>query len=141
MSDIFTVLQSAYASAPLLTSTPSKVRYTPVNPANYQGNWTGTYSNNQKFQFHISQVNGFRAQVMFKSGTTVNNQTVLIQNNQFRIGNSKFVLTKAATPAQPASGNTPATAAQGGTAKVATAVTDPTTGNTSLIQGNATQDV
>ena len=89
------------------------MRYTPVIPANYQGTWTGTYSNNQKFEFHISQINGFRAQVKFKSGTTINNQTVLIQNNQFRIGNSKFVLTKAATPAQPHSGIPPPRQRQG----------------------------
>ena len=51
MSDIMSVLQNAYATTPL---TPTTTRYTPVDPASYQGNWTGTYSNNQKFEFTIS---------------------------------------------------------------------------------------
>jgi len=46
---------------------------------------------------------------------------VLIGNSSFRIGDSKFVLTGS------------------GKATVANAVTDPVTGNTSLVQGNATQ--
>jgi hypothetical protein len=46
MSDIFSVLQSAYASAPL---TPTVTKYTPVDPKSYQGTWTGSYANNQKF--------------------------------------------------------------------------------------------
>jgi hypothetical protein len=47
---------------------------------------------------------------------------VLIGNSSFRIGDSKFVL------------------AGTGKALVANAVTDPVTGNTSLVQGNATLD-
>ncbi|WP_083839182.1 hypothetical protein [Bradyrhizobium sp. STM 3809] len=118
MSDIFTVLQNSYATAPL---TPSNVRYTPVDPASYQGSWTGSYSNGQSFKLTIANVSGFRAQVKYQSGATVQYQQVLIGNSAFRIGNTKFVLT-----------NT-------GQATVATAVTDPVTGNTSLIQGQATQ--
>jgi hypothetical protein len=118
MSDIFSVLQSSYATAPL---TPTTTKYTPVDPSSYQGTWSGTYSNNQKFEFTISNVNGFRAQVKYQSGSTVQYQQVLIGNSSFRIGNSKFVLTGS------------------GEALVANAVTDPTTGNTSLVQGNATQ--
>ena len=117
MSDIFTVLQNAYATAPL---TPTNVRYTPVDPASYQGTWSGTYSNNQKFELTISDVNGFRAQVKYQSGSTVKYQQVLIGNSSFRIGDAKFVL----------SGN--------GQALVANAVTDPVTGATSLVQGTAT---
>jgi hypothetical protein len=48
-------------------------------------------------------------------------QQVLIGNSSFRIGNTKFVL----------SGN--------GTATVGNAVTDPVTGDTSLVQGTAKQ--
>jgi len=44
---------------------------------------------------------------------------VLIGNSSFRIGDTKFVLTGS------------------GKAAVANAVTDPTTGNTSLVKGNA----
>ncbi len=117
MSDIFNVLQSAYATTPL---TPTTTKYTPVDPKSYQGTWSGTYSNNQKFELTISNVNGFRAQVKYQSGSTTQYQQVLIGNSSFRIGNAKFVLTGS------------------GKALVANAVTDPVTGNTSLVQGNAT---
>ena len=119
MSDIMSVLQSAYATAPL---SPSNTKYTPVDPKSYQGTWSGTYSNNQKFELTISDVNGFRAQVKYQSGTTTQYGQVLIGNSSFRIGDTKFVLTGS------------------GKATVANAVTDPTTGNTSLVQGSATQD-
>jgi len=118
MSDIMSVLQNAYATAPL---TPTTTKYTPVDPSSYQGTWSGTYSNNQKFEFTISDVQGFRAQVKYQSGGTVQYQQVLIGNSSFRIGNTKFMLTGK------------------GTATVGNAVTDPTTGNTSLVKGTATQ--
>ena len=117
MSDIMSVLQNAYATAPL---SPSNTKYTPVDPKSYQGTWSGTYSNNQKFELTISDVNGFRAQVKYQSGTTTQYGQVLIGNSSFRIGDTKFVLTGT------------------GTATVANAVTDPVTGNTSLVQGTAT---
>jgi hypothetical protein len=119
MSDIFSILRSAYTSAPQ-AGPPAK--YTPVDPASFQGSWTGTYSNNQKFELTISDVNGFRAQVKYQSGSTVQFGQVLIKNSSFRIGDTKFALTNA------------------GTASVGTAITDPATGNTSLIQGTAAQD-
>ena len=97
------------------------MRYTPVDPKSYEGSWSGTYSNNQKFEFTISNVNGFRAQVRYRSGGTVQYQQVLIGSSSFRIGNTKFVLTGT------------------GQAKVGNVVTDPVTGNTSLVQGSATQ--
>jgi hypothetical protein len=117
MSDIYSVLQNSYATAPL---TPTTTKYTPVQASSYQGTWSGTYSNNQKFQFTITNVNGFRAQVKYQSGGTTQYQQVLIGNSSFRIGNTKFVLTGT------------------GTATVANAVTNATTGDTSLVQGTAT---
>jgi hypothetical protein len=120
MSDIFSILQSSYASAP--SSPTSNTPYTNVDPKNYQGSWQGAYSNNQKFEFTISQVNGFRAQVKYQSGSTVQYQQVLIKDSSFRIGDSKFTLSAA------------------GAAQIRTAVTDPATGNTNLITGNAAQD-
>ena len=119
MSDIFSVLQSAYASAPL-TPTSNKP-YTAVDPKSYQGTWQGTYSTDQKFELTVSQVNGFRAQVKYQSGSTVQYQQVLIRDSSFRIGNTKFSLTGT------------------GKAQIGNAVTDPVTGNTSLVTGNATQ--
>ena len=120
MSDIMSVLQSAYATAPLTTTA---TKYTPVDPKAWQGTWSGTYgASNQKFEFTISDVNGFRAQVKYQSGTTVQYGQVLIGNSSFRIGNTKFVLTGT------------------GKAAVYNAVTSPTTGETSLVQGSATLD-
>ena len=119
MSDIMSVIANAYATAPL---TPTTTRYTNVDPKSYQGTWEGTYSNNQKFRITISEVNGFRAQVKYQSGTTTQYQQVLIGNSSFRIGDSKFVLTGT------------------GKAQVYNAVTDPVSGNTSLVQGSATLD-
>jgi hypothetical protein len=139
MTDIMTILQNVYTSAPLATS--SNVPYTKVDPASYQGTWNGTYTNNQKFQIAVSQVSGFRAQVKYEDASGVSYQSVLIRGGSFRVGNSKFTLTTPATPAQAASANAPATAAVGGVAHVKTAATDPVTGNTSLITGNANQSV
>jgi len=139
MADIMSILQSSYTTASL--STPSNTAYTNVDPASYQGSWEGTYSNSQKFQFTISQVDGFRAQVKYESGSTVKYQSVLIKDSSFRIGDSKFTLTRPQTAATAATDDQPATAAQGGTAQIRTAITDPVTGSTSLITGNATQDI
>ncbi len=118
MSDVMSVIANACATAPLTPTT----KYTNVDPKSYEGAWEGTYSNNQKFKITVSDVNGFRAQVKYQSGGTTQYQQVLIGNSSFRIGNSKFVL----------SGT--------GKAVVYNAVTNPTTGDTSLVQGNATLD-
>jgi hypothetical protein len=119
MSDIFSILQSAYATAP---QTPQSSKpYTAVDPKSYQGTWTGSYSNNAKFELTISQVNGFRAQVKYQSGSTVQYQQVLIRDSSFRIGDTKFALTAT------------------GKAQVGTVITDPASGNTNLIQGTAAQ--
>jgi hypothetical protein len=141
MSDIMSILQSAYTSAGLVSPSPSNTPYTKVDPATYQGTWSGTYTNNQKFQLTVSQVSGFRAEVKYQDSSGVSYQSVLIKAGSFRVGNSKFTLTTPLTPAVAATANAPATAAQGGVASVKTAVTDPVTGSTSLITGNATQDV
>jgi hypothetical protein len=119
MGDIMSILQSSYSAASS-QSTPSNTPYTNVDPTLYQGNWSGTYSNNQKFEISVAEVNGFRAQVKYQSGSTVQYQSVLIKDSSFRIGDTKFTLT-----------------AQG-TATVGNVVTDPASGNTSLVQGSAT---
>lgn len=139
MADIMSILQSSYSTAAL--STPSNTPYTNVDPTSYQGTWEGTYSNNQKFQLTVSQVNGFRAQVKYQSGTTVQYQSVLIKDSSFRVGDTKFTLTKAQTPATAATDTDPAVDAQGGTASIRTAITDPVTGSTNLITATATQDI
>ena len=58
----------------------------------------------------------------YQSGTTVQYGQVLIGNSSFRIGNTKFMLTGT------------------GQATIANAVTDPVTGDTSLVQATAAQD-
>lgn len=121
MSDIFSTIQSAYASAAAFT--PSTGKYTPVDPASFDGTWTGTYSGtNKKFSVQISNVQGFRAQVKIQDENGTSYQNVLIKNNSFRISDSKFVL----------SGTK-------GVAEVATAITDPVTGNVSVMKGTANQ--
>ncbi|MBR0753168.1 hypothetical protein JQ604_13335 [Bradyrhizobium jicamae] len=120
MGDIMSILQNSYTSASL--STPSSTPYVNVDPASYQGSWDGTYSNGQTFKFSISDVNGFRAQVKYQSGSTTQYQQVLIKDNSFRIGDTKFIL-------------------QGqGSAQVRNVISDPATGATTLIGGTATQE-
>ena len=119
MSDVYTILSNSYkAAAP---TGPTLGPYTNVDPKAYEGDWSGTYNNNQKFQLTISQVNGFRARVEYQSGSTKLYQQVLISKNSFRIGDTKFVLGKP------------------GTATVGTVITNPATGATTLLQGSATQ--
>jgi hypothetical protein len=140
MSDIMSILQSAYASAPLNTPA-SNAPYTNVKASDYQGTWTGTFNNNQNFELNISQVNGFRAEVKYQSGSTVSYQSVLIKGGSFRVGDTKFTLSNPGAPAVAGTPDNPGTPAQGGVAAVKAVITDPYTGNTSLIQGNATQQV
>jgi hypothetical protein len=110
MADIFSILSAGYA-----TKTPTtKTKYTNVDPTAYNGHWEGKYSDNKKFQFDISNVVGFRAQVRYSSGSDVKYQEVLIKDNAFKIGNSKFTLQK------------------NGHAQVKTVVIDPATGGTTL---------
>ncbi|WP_204311767.1 hypothetical protein, partial [Enterobacter bugandensis] len=63
----------------------------------YQGSWTGAYADNTKFTLQVSNVEGFRAKIRYQSGSTVKYQDVLIKDNSFKFGDSKFTLTKAGT--------------------------------------------
>jgi hypothetical protein len=119
MSDIFSVLQSAYASA-AQAPPPSNKPYTNVDPKSYQGSWQGTYSDSTTFELTISKVHGFRAVVKYQSGSGIQVQQVLIRDSSFRIGNTKFALTGT------------------GKAQVGTVINNPVTGKDILIQGSAT---
>jgi hypothetical protein len=90
VADIMNVLATSYANAP----TPSYGKYVDVDPTLYEGKWEGTYSTNQKFQIDVSNVNGFRAKVKYQSGGTIKYQEVLIKDNAFRVGDSKFTLAR-----------------------------------------------
>jgi hypothetical protein len=119
MADILSILSANYKSAGL--SVPSKTAYVAVDPQLYQGTWSGTYADRKTFKLTVSDVSGFRAQAKYQSGTTVKYQSVLIKDKSFRIGDTKFTLTKA------------------GTAQIKNVITDPATGSTYLDTATATQ--
>jgi hypothetical protein len=120
MADVMSILSASYKSAGL--TVPSKTPYVAVDPKLYQGNWSGTYANKKTFQITVTNVSGFRAQVKYQSGSTVKYQSVLIKDNSFRIGDTKFTL-----------------AAKAGTAQIRNVVTDPATGSTFLDTAVAAQ--
>ena len=68
-----------------------------VDPELYEGNWTGKYADNKSFKISVSNVTGFRAKVQYQSGGTNKFQEVLIKDNSFRIGDTKFTLTEIGT--------------------------------------------
>ncbi|MBB5049529.1 hypothetical protein HNR60_004307 [Rhodopseudomonas rhenobacensis] len=121
MADMMSILSSHYTAAALNTGT--KTPYKNVDAKSYEGTWQGTYANTKKFKVTVSDVSGFRAQVKYESEGSLKFQSVLIKDNSFRVGDSKFTLT----------GNNKAT--------VKTAVTDPVTSQTSLVTGTAKRDV
>jgi hypothetical protein len=118
MSDIFSILSSSYMNAP--TPSSSQTKYVPVDPNLYTGTWNGAYSTGEKFSFSISNVDGFRAKVKYQSGNgPVQFQDVLIKDKSFRIGDTKFLLTKP------------------GEAQIGTVVTNPATGDSVLNKATA----
>jgi hypothetical protein len=119
MADVTSILSASYKSAGL--SVPSKTKYVAVDPTLYQGNWTGTYPDKKTFTISVSDVSGFRAQVKYQSGSTVKYQSVLIKDLSFRVGDTKFTLTKL------------------GSAQIKNVVSDPATGSTYLDTAVATQ--
>ncbi len=69
----------------------------------------------------VSNVSGFRAKVKYQSESTVKYQDVLIRDNSFRVGDTKFMLTGT------------------GKALIKNVVTDPASGSTYLDTAYATQ--
>ena len=121
MSDIMSILSSAYKSN-TLSSTTGSSKYVAVDSSLYQGNWSGTYADGKTFSLNISEVNGFRAQIHYQSGGTSQYQQVLIKDSSFRFGNTKFTLAKS------------------GVAQIKNVVTDPATGSSYLDTAQATLD-
>ena len=107
------ILSSNYTTVGQTTNVNSG-KYVSVDPKAFQGTWDGKYANQKPFSVTVSNVSGFRAKAKYQYGSTVKYQDVLIKNNAFRVGDSKFTLTKP------------------GTAQVKTVVTDPASGATSL---------
>lgn len=118
MADVWSIISANYKAVGGNTNLGSS-RYVAVDPKLYQGTWTGTYPDKKTFKLTVAEVDGFRAQVRYQSGNTVQNQQVLIKDQTFRFGNTKFTL----------QGN--------GQALIKNVVTDPKTGSTYLDQALA----
>jgi len=112
MADIMNILASSYQSASVTNVSHSK--YVNVDPKAYEGSWSGKYANGQPYTVTISQVSGFRARAKYQSGTTLKSQDVLIRDQAFRVGDSKFTLMP------------------NGSAQIKTVMTDPATGASTL---------
>ena len=91
MADVMSILSANYKTVGM--AVPSKTPYVPVDPALYQGDWTGKYADNKSFKISVSNITGFRAKVQYQSGGTNKYADVLIKDNAFRIGDTKFTLT------------------------------------------------
>ena len=120
MADLWSIISANYKTVGL--AVPSNTPYVAVDPALYQGSWTGKYANNKSFKISITNVTGFRAKVQYQSDGTNKYQDVLIKDQSFRIGDTKFTLTST------------------GKALIKNVVTDPATGTTYLDQAYATHD-
>jgi hypothetical protein len=117
MADLWNIISSNYKTVGL--TVPSKTPYVAVDPKLYEGTWTGKYSNNKSFKISVTNVTGFRAKVQYQSDGTNKYQDVLIKDQAFRIGDTKFTLTST------------------GMALIKNVVTDPATGTTYLDQAYA----
>ena len=117
MADLWNIISSNYKTVGL--TVPSKTPYVAVDPKLYEGTWTGKYANNKSFKISVTNVTGFRAKVQYQSDGTNKYQNVLIKDQSFRFGDTKFTL------------------ASNGMALIKNVVTDPATGTTYLDQAYA----
>jgi hypothetical protein len=113
MADFWSIISSNY-SAVGANVNYSRTKYTPVDKSLYEGAWSAAYANGQQVTIGISSVNGFRAKVRYQSGSTLQFQEVMIKDNSFKIGSTKFTLMRQ------------------GTAQIKTIMTDPGTGAQTL---------
>lgn len=119
MADMMSIIAANYKTVGM--TVPTKTPYVAVDPALYEGNWTGKYADQKAFKISVSNVTGFRAKVQYQSGGTNKFQEVLIKDNAFRIGDTKFTLTGRKT------------------ALIKNVVTDPASGQTYMDQAYATR--
>lgn len=117
MADLMSIIAANYKTVGM--TVPTKTPYVAVDPALYEGSWTGKYPDQKTFKITVSNVAGFRAKVHYQSGGTNKYQEVLIKDNAFRIGDTKFTLTGK------------------NTALIKNVVTDSATGQTYLDQAYA----
>lgn len=121
MGDLYTTLQSSYTNS-VLNGAQSKTKYVAVDAALYEGNWTGKFNDNKSFSVEVSNIVGYKAKVHFRTDTINEYREVLIKDNSFKIGDTKFKL------------------ARKGIAEVRNVVTDPVYNTTTLRQGYAKQN-
>jgi hypothetical protein len=93
VGDIYSILSSNYKTVGSIVNV-SRTPYVAVDPKIFEGTWRGTYSTKEKFSVSVSNVVGFRGKAKYQSGNTVKYQDILIKDNAFRIGDSKFTVTK-----------------------------------------------
>lgn len=117
MADLLGIISANYKTVGM--TVPTKTPYVAVDPALYEGSWTGKYADQKTFKITVSNVEGFRAKVQYQSGGTNKFQEVLIKDNAFRVGDTKFMLTNRTT------------------ALVKNVVTDPSSGQTYMDQAYA----
>ena len=117
MADMMSIIAANYKTVGM--TVPTKTPYVAVDPALYEGSWTGKYADQKTFKITVSNVTGFRAKVQYQSGGTNKFQEVLIKDNAFRIGDTKFTLTGRKT------------------ALIKNVVTDPASGQTYIDQAYA----
>lgn len=120
MADLLNILATNFRAVGASAS-PAGSKYVNVDPAAFEGAWTGKYANNQSFTVSISDVQGFRAKARYQSAGVVKYQDVLIKDNSFRIGDSRFTVTRA------------------GVAQIKSVLTNPSTGAQSLETAYAKQ--
>jgi len=113
VSDFYSIISANY-SAVGANVNYSRTKYVPVDKTLYEGTWSASYANGDKVTIGINNISGFRAKVRYQSGSTLQYQEVLIKDNAFKIGNSKFTLVR------------------DGVAQIKTIMTDPATGAQTL---------
>jgi hypothetical protein len=97
MADLLQAISSNYVAMGSLYATAGK-KYVNVNPELFQGTWRGKYADGKAFSVQVSGINGFRATAKYESVGTVKYQNVLIASDgTFRVGDTKFTLTKPGT--------------------------------------------
>jgi hypothetical protein len=97
MADILATISSNYVAMGSLYATAGK-KYVNVNPELFEGTWRGKYADGKSFAVGVSGINGFRATARYESAGTVKYQNILIASDgTFRVGDTKFTLTKPGT--------------------------------------------
>ncbi len=98
MADILQTISSNYVAMGSLYATAGK-KYVNVNPDAVRRHLARQVCRRQDVRrVQVSNINGFRATAKYESGGTVKYQNVLIASDgTFRVGDTKFTLTKQGT--------------------------------------------